>query len=98
MIRTVLLGALLCVLLQPAAHACDVMRPCYGNGRLIYSEVTGQAAKLAQYRHHPKPLKRLSNKSEGDDFVSDPPSRRGRVPPGLRRVMAEGAGRAVNWI
>ena len=59
---------------------CDVMRPCYGNGRPIYGEVTGQTAKLAQYR----PAHTAHRKWH-----------RRTPPPALRRVMAEGAGRVV---
>jgi len=67
-LRSILAGALLCVLSASNADArprtsvqkvhisagCSdpVMRPCYGNGRPIYSEVSGQAVKLAQGRRH----------------------------------------------
>ena len=97
---TVLLaGALLCVLLQPAdaraSHtsphqgevgcADPIMRPC--GGALNFE---------GSVRHHPKRLKRFANRPESDDSSIAPPSRRGRVPPGLHRVIAEGAGRIVS--
>jgi hypothetical protein len=103
----VLLAALCAVLFIPAAHACDVMRPCYGNGRPIYSEVSadyGHSAKLSQGRRHDvnPDQKAPSEYQQWNNFshLSATSSGRREISPGpvLRRVMAEGAGRAVNWI
>ena len=69
------LAALCAVLISSRVEACDAMRPCFADGRPIYSEVSadyGKPAKHAQYG-------------------------RRRISPGLARVMAEGAGRAINW-
>jgi hypothetical protein len=114
---TVILAALCAVLFAAPAEArpkhtspyggevgCDLMRPCYGNGRPIYSEVTGQMGKLAQGRRHdvnpgqkaPSEYRQRNNFSHLSATSS---GRREISPgPGLSRVMAEGAGRAVNWI
>jgi hypothetical protein len=92
MIRTVLLGALLCVLSAPAANAsglvpsnskgpgCSdpVMRPCGGMTSIV-SRSSARRGMLQVRRQ------KLQVRAE-------------TLPPGLHRVMAEGAGRAVNWI
>jgi hypothetical protein len=98
-LRSILAGALLCVLFIPAANAqpphhipdagemvgCSdpVMRPC---GQVIGkpSSVYRQRNKI---RHLWLPSTRANSAQVGKT-----------MPPGLSRVMAEGAGRAVNWI
>lgn len=78
MIRTLLAGALLCVVCS-SAYACDVMRPCYGDGRPLFASAvaqdsfSGHRAARHQARHETHR----------------------RVPEGLQRLMAEGAGRVV---
>jgi uncharacterized protein (TIGR02594 family) len=74
-LRTIFVGALLCVVCS-SSYACDVMRPCYGNGRQLFAQTS--------------PV--VSGKKHAKSAV------RHRLSPGLSRVMAEGAGRAVNWI
>jgi hypothetical protein len=96
MIRTVLLGALLCVLfvlvciaalgwVRPA-YACDVMRPC-GEGvnrKPIFSEEINR--KSLRHRHF---LPNSASKEITHHGTARPMSA------GLARVMAEGAGRVV---
>ena len=79
MIRIILAGALLCVLFIPTANACDVMRPCYGNGRPLFD------SGLAQDSLHSHRAAKHRAERQGHR----------RVPEGLQRVMAEGAGRVV---
>jgi hypothetical protein len=75
-----LVAALFCVV-SSSAFACDAMRPCYGNGRLLYD--SAQPAQHAS--RHSRHVSRAERRAHR------------RVPEGLARVMAEGAGRAVNW-
>jgi hypothetical protein len=96
------LGAALCAVLfasqadaRPKHHfvgvnnmvTCSdpVMRPC--GGALNFE---------GSVRHHPKRLKRFANHPKGGDLVTTPSIQ--HMPPGLHRVLAEGAGRVVNWI
>ena len=76
--RTVILAALLCVVCS-SAYACDAMRPCFANGRLLYDSVVAQDSFSVRraVRHR---TERHAHR---------------RVPEGLARVMAEGAGRIV---
>lgn len=68
------LAALCAVLISSRVEACDAMRPCYGNGTLIYGSVDHRLATLNLHRNTRKTAKLTT---------------------GLRRVMAEGAGRIV---
>lgn len=81
MIRTVILAALLCVVCS-SANACDVMRPCYGNGRPLFDSGLAQDS----FPGHRAVRTRAERQAHR------------RVSVGLARVMAEGAGRTVNWI
>jgi hypothetical protein len=94
MIRTVILAALCAVLFIPAANAkprhhsnlqenlagCDVMRPCYGNGRPLFDSGLAQDSL---YSH-----RAAKHRAERQGYR--------RVPEALQRVMAEGAGRVVS--
>lgn len=77
-----LAGALLCVLTILPANACDVMRPCHGNGRPLFDSGLAQDS-FSSHRAAKRRSERHAHR---------------RVPEGLARVMAEGAGRVVNWI
>jgi hypothetical protein len=104
MIRTLLVAALFCVVCSSASYArvkhghhyraqpansnlqenlagCDAMRPCYGNGRLLY----GPAESVQHASRHSRHVSRAERHTHR------------RVPEGLAKVMAEGAGRAINW-
>lgn len=78
MIRTLLVAALLCVVCS-SAHACDVMRPCYGNGRPLFDsfQPVHSTAQLRPAKHRTRHHAHR------------------RVPEGLAKVMAEGAGMVV---
>ena len=78
MILRLLAGAILCVL-ATSSYACDAMRPCYPNGRLLYDSAVAQDSFPG---HRATSHRAVSNAHR-------------RVPEGLARVMAEGAGRIV---
>lgn len=81
--RTVLLAAaLLCVVCSTSANACGIMRPCYGDGRPLFGPSLAQGTVSSRYDVRHRTAHRTHR----------------RVLEGLARVMAEGAGRAVNWI
>jgi hypothetical protein len=93
MIRLLIASAMLCIVVTPssakssskkmqAATGCDVMRPCYGNGRPLFdpAEPAGARSRHSAARH------RTGHKSHR------------RIPVGLARVMAEGAGRAAGVV
>lgn len=79
MIRTFLAAVLLCVVCS-SAYACDAMRPCYGNGKPLYGEVS------QVYGH--SAINRPAHAAHRN-------WRRGTPPPGLARVATEGAGQIV---
>jgi len=97
MIVRLLLGALCAVLFTTAVEACDAMRPCFANGRLLFGVTS--TLSMSSLRHHPKALKRFANRRESEGFgtAHHNTARVRWASPGLARVMAEGAGRAVNW-
>jgi hypothetical protein len=64
-----------------SAYACDAMRPCYGNGKPLYDSAVAQDSFSARRAVRHRAVRHAHR----------------RVPEGLARVMAEGAGRAVNW-
>lgn len=93
MIRLLIASAMLCVVVTPSsakssskkmqiATGCDVMRPCFGNGRPLYdsAEPARTRSRHSAVRH------RAAHKSHR------------RIPKGLARVMAEGAGRAAGVV
>jgi uncharacterized protein (TIGR02594 family) len=63
------------------SFACDAMRPCYPNGRPLFASNLSQDS----FSHHRATRHRARHETHR------------RVPHGLARVMAEGAGRAVSW-
>lgn len=78
--RTVLLAAaLLCVVCSTSANACGIMRPCYGDGRPLFGPSLAQGTVSSRYDVRHRTAHRTHR----------------RVPEGLARVMAEGAGRVV---
>jgi hypothetical protein len=80
MYRTALALAALCAaLFATQAFACDAMRPCYGDGRPLYDSAVAQDSFSARRAVRHR-TSRHAHK---------------RVPEGLARVMAEGAGRVV---
>ncbi|MEH6950264.1 hypothetical protein V4R08_02775 [Nitrobacter sp. NHB1] len=93
MIRLLLASAMLCIVVTPSsakssskkmqiATGCDVMRPCYGNGRPLYDSAEPARARS----RHSAVRHRAGYKSHR------------RIPKGLARVMAEGAGRAAGVV
>lgn len=76
------LAAALLCVVCSSAYACDAMRPCYGNGKPIYDSAVAQDSFSGRHTVGHRAAYRTHR----------------RVPDGLYRVMAEGAGRAVNWI
>jgi len=81
MIVRLLLGALCAVLFTTAVEACDAMRPCFANGRLLYDSAVAQDSFSGRTAVRHRAARHAHR----------------RVPEGLARVMAEGAGRAINW-
>ena len=67
---------------QVATTGCDAMRPCYGNWNPLY----GSAEHAGWHSHHVAVRQWVRHKWQR------------RIPVGLARVMAEGAGRAVGLI
>jgi hypothetical protein len=78
MIVRLLLAALLCVVCS-SAYACDAMRPCYGNGKLLYDSAVAQDSFSGRHAVRHRAVRHAHR----------------RVPEGLARLMAEGAGRIV---
>jgi hypothetical protein len=93
MIRLLIASAMICIVATPSsarpsskkwqtARGCDAMGPCYGNWNPLY----GSAEYAGWHSHHVAIRHRVRHNSHR------------RIPVGLARVMAEGAGRAVGLI
>jgi hypothetical protein len=93
MIRLLIASAMLCIVATPSsarsshkkmqvAAGCDVMRPCFGNGTPLYDS----AERTIGRSHHSASRHRAAHKSHR------------RIPTGLARVMAEGAGRVAGVV
>lgn len=94
MIRLLIASAMICIVATPssarpsskkwqvATTGCDAMRPCYGNWNPQY----GSAEHASWHSHHVAVRHWVRHKWHR------------RIPVGLARVMAEGAGRAVGLI
>lgn len=95
-ILRLLAGAILCVLMTAPSLACDAMRPCYGDGRPLYGvdQLASPGKEITKKRlRHRHFLVSTASK----EITHHNTTRVRRMPRGLARVMAEGAGRAVNW-
>ncbi|MBN9007129.1 MAG: M15 family metallopeptidase [Rhizobiales bacterium] len=77
-----LLASALLCVICSSAHACDVMRPCYLNGSPLFASSLSQDS-LSGHRATGHRTRRETHR---------------RIPEGLARVMAEGAGRAVGIV
>ncbi|WP_412772449.1 hypothetical protein [Nitrobacter sp.] len=93
MIRLLVASAMFCIVVTPSsarsshkktqvAADCDVMRPCFGNGMPLY----GSAEHAAGHSRRSAVTHRADHKSYR------------RIPKGLARVMAEGAGRVAGIV
>ncbi|MDR6305241.1 hypothetical protein GGQ85_002961 [Nitrobacter vulgaris] len=94
MIRLLIASAMICIVATPssarpsskkwqvATTGCDAMRPCYGNWNPQYDS----AEHASWHSHHVAVRHWVRHKGHR------------RIPVGLARVMAEGAGRAVGLI
>ena len=94
MIRLLIASAMICIVATPssarpsskkwqvATTGCDAMRPCYGNWNTQYDS----AEHASWHSHHVAVRHWVRHKGHR------------RIPVGLARVMAEGAGRAVGLI
>ena len=76
-----ILAGALLCVLATSSYACDAMRPCYGDGRSLYDS-TQPVQHASRHSGHARRAERHARR---------------RVSEGLARVMAEGAGRVVNW-
>ncbi len=93
MIRLLIASAILFIAATPSSArpsqkkmqvgmGCDVMRPCFGNGASLF----GSEDHVAGHSRHSAVRRRADHRSHR------------RIPKGLVRVMAEGAGRAAGIV